>query len=68
MTKEDFEDRIRNQQWNDGDDIEEEWWISSSEDSYVEIGTRLVSFGLSYEEALDMLGDCYAAVFSEYGD
>ncbi len=62
-----FEDRIRNQQWNDGDEIEE-WYSSTGEDSFVEIGTRLVFFGLSYKEALVFLGDCHMAVAGEYGD
>jgi len=66
-----FKDRIRKKQWSQWhleNDMIDEWWHTSGEDTFLEIGEKLLKLGASHEEALDILGDCRGAVEIEYGD
>lgn len=68
MNQNQFEKRIRNQQWYDAGDEPREWWKKDNEGVMIEQGKALVKTGFSFEEALYFLGMCVAAVSAEYGE
>ncbi len=44
-----------------------EWWHLSGEENYLRLAEKLVGYGLSDEEALDILKWAYAAAANEFG-
>lgn len=53
---------------NEDGDTEHEWWNSSGEEGFKELGLELVEKGYTYEKALEFLGGCYGCVAGEYGN
>jgi hypothetical protein len=44
------------------------WWHHHNGETYLQLAQRLVSLGLTREEALDTLTDAYHAAANEYGN
>ncbi len=61
-----LEMRIKNKQWNKGDEKEE--WFHDGYGDFIIVGKRLLEKGFTEEEVLDILGTCYNVAANEYGD
>lgn len=68
MQKEVFEDRIKTKRWYAPSDEADQWWHSSSCDTFIGIGTEMSESGMPYFVILRCLGRLYVAVSGEYGD
>ena len=67
MTKAEFKERIKKQQWYDTD-FDATWQRPEGPSAFFGVGMTMVQTGMfTYTEALAMMGDLYRAVSGEYG-
>ena len=50
------------------DNIVDEWWKSSTQETFQAEGKFLKEKGLTDDEIIEMLGNLYSAVSGEYGN
>ncbi|MDD5358273.1 MAG: hypothetical protein PHX80_03950 [Candidatus Nanoarchaeia archaeon] len=62
-----FEQKIKDMRFEDSDDPQE-WWHVSSKNTFIKAGKELLKRGFSESEALCLLGKLFHATAEEYGD